>query len=63
MATITTPKSLITEKDLMIIPRLEYENLLKYTMITEEHENLWQNASREKFFRSYNVSDEIYDQI
>ena len=63
MTTITIPKNLIMEKDLMIIPRLEYQNLLKHTVINEEHESLWQNASRDKFFKSYNKSDAIYDQI
>ena len=63
VTTITIPKNLIMEKDLMIIPRLEYQNLLRYTAISGEHEGLWQNASKEKFFRSYKKSDEIYDQI
>lgn len=63
MTTITIPKNLIMEKDLMIIPRLEYQNLLKYTMINEEHESLWQNASKNKFLKSYSKSDEVYDQI
>jgi hypothetical protein len=63
MTTITIPKNLIMEKDLMVIPRLEYQNLLKYTIVKEEHESLWQNASKEKFLKSYNKSDAIYDQI
>lgn len=63
MTTITIPKNLITEKDLMIIPRLEYQNLLKYTETNEGHESLWQDAVKDKFFKSYSKSDEIYDQI
>ena len=63
MTTITIPKNLIMEKDLLIIPRLEYQNLLKYIVIDKEHERLWQRASRDKFFKSYNKSDAIYDQI
>ena len=51
------------EKDLMIIPRLEYQNLLKYTLISEEHESLWQKTSKNKFLKFYNKSDAIYDQI
>lgn len=51
------------EKDLMIIPRLEYQNLLNYAVINEEHENLWRRASKDKFLKSYNKSDAIYDQI
>ena len=63
MTTITIPKNLITEKDLMIIPRLEYQNLLKYAIVNEEHESLWQNSSKNKFLKSYNKSDAVYDQI
>jgi len=63
MTTITIPKNLIMEKDLMIIPRLEYQNLLKYIVVSKEHESLWQDASKDKFFKSYNKSDAIYDQI
>lgn len=32
-------------------------------IINEENENLWQNASKDKFLESYNKSDAIYDQI
>lgn len=63
MATITIPKNLIMEKDLLIIPLLEYQNLLKYAEVGKEHESLWQNASKDKFLKSYNESDAIYDQI
>ena len=51
------------EKDLMIIPRLEYQNLLKYAVIDKKHESLWRDASRNKFLKSYSKSDAIYDQI
>ena len=63
MTSITIPKNLMMEKDLMIIPRLEYQNLLKYTLISEEHESLWQKTSKNKFLKFYNKSDAIYDQI
>ena len=63
MTTITIPKNLIMEKDLMIIPRLEYQNLLKYTVFNKEHESLWWEASKTKFLKSYSKSDSIYDQI
>ena len=63
MATITIPPNLIMEKDLMIIPRLEYQKLLKYIVIDEGHESLWKQASKDKFLKSYNKSDSIYDQI
>jgi len=63
MTTITIPPNLIMEKDLMIIPRLEYQKLLKYIVIDEGHESLWKQASKDKFLKSYNKSDSIYDQI
>jgi len=63
MTTITIPKNLILEKDLMIVPRLEYQNLLKHTVLNEEDESLWRNASKNKFLKSFNKSDAIYDQI
>ena len=63
MTTITIPKNIITEEDLMIIPRLEYQNLLKYRVSNEDDESLWQNSFKNKFFKSYNKSDAIYDQV
>lgn len=63
MATITVPKNLMKEKDLMIIPRSKYERILAYLKITGEDENLWRKASKYNFFKSYNRSDIIYDQI
>jgi len=63
MTTITIPKELITEKDLVIIPRLEYQNLLKHTVVNGDHEGLWQEASKDKFLKSYHRSDAIYDKI
>ena len=63
MATITIPKNLIKEKDLMLIPRSQYENLLRSFKKTESYEHLWSKAAQEKFFQSYSKSDEIYDQI
>ena len=63
MKTITIPKKLMTEKDLMIIPRSEYEGLLKRIKIIENDEFLWESAARDTFLRSYGTSDEIYDYI
>lgn len=63
MTTITIPKNLITEKDLMIIPRSQYENFLKYITSNEEYEDLWKNTAKNKFLKSYNKSDSIYDKI
>lgn len=67
MTTITIPKNLMMEKDLMIVPRMEYEGLLKRLMIAEDYENayehLWKSSARDKFFKAYSKSDEIYDQI
>ena len=63
MTTITIPTNLISEKDLMVIPRLQYEKILNYLKITNEHENIWMNASKDKFLKSYNKSDAVYDQI
>ena len=63
MATITIPENLINEKDLMLIPRLKYEGLLKRLKIIENYEHLWKSSSKDKFSKSYGKSDEIYDQI
>ena len=63
MATITIPKNLINEKDLMLIPRLKYEGLLKRLKVIENYEHLWKGPSKDKFSKSYGTSDEIYDQI
>ena len=40
MPTITIPKNLIMEKDLMIIPRSEYEGLFKRIKIIEDYEHI-----------------------
>lgn len=67
MNTITIPKNLIKNDDLVIIPRMEYEGLLKRLSVVDdyeqEYENLWKSAAKDKFFKSYSKSDEIYDQI
>jgi len=63
MNTITIPKNLIKETDLIVVPRSKYERLLAYLKITGEDENLWQKASKDNFFKSYSKSDLIYDQI
>ncbi|MBI3458837.1 hypothetical protein HY061_01065 [Candidatus Azambacteria bacterium] len=61
--TITIPTDLLLEKDLIILPRKEYETILNYLKITGEYENLWINASKNKFLKSYHKSDTIYDQV
>ncbi|OGG91532.1 hypothetical protein A3H16_01660 [Candidatus Kaiserbacteria bacterium RIFCSPLOWO2_12_FULL_53_8] len=63
MTTITIPKNVMTEKDLMIIPRSEYKGLLKRLRIIEKDEQLWKSAAKDKFFKAYSTSDEIYDQV
>ena len=40
MVTITIPKNLIKEKDLMLIPRFKYEGLLKRLKIIENYEEM-----------------------
>jgi len=61
MTTITIPKNLMNEKDLMIVPRSKYERLLAYLKITGEDENLWHKASKDNFFKSYGKSDIMID--
>ncbi|MFZ1019867.1 MAG: hypothetical protein WAN61_02670 [Minisyncoccia bacterium] len=63
MATITIPKNLIKEKDLMLISRSQYKNFLRSSKMFESYEHLWRNATKNKFFKAYSKSDEIYDQI
>ena len=63
MATITIPKNLIMEKDLMVVSRSKYERILSYLKITGEDENLWHKSSKDNCFRSYSKSDATYDQI
>ena len=53
----------IKEKDLVLISRSQYENLLKHSATNEEYEHLWKNAAKANFFKAYSKSDEIYDQI
>ena len=63
MTTITIPNNLRAEKDLVVIPRLQYENFLKYLTNDKDFESLWNNAVKEAFLESYSKSDSIYDQI
>ena len=63
MTTITIPKNLISEKDLVIVPRFKYERILAYLKITGEDKNLWRKISKDKFFKSYSKSEMVYDQI
>ena len=63
MITLNSIKNFIKEKDLILIPRSKYENLLKSSKMFEQYEHLWKKAAKDKFFESYSKSDEIYDQI
>jgi hypothetical protein len=63
MTTITIPKNLMTEKDLMVIPRSEYEGLLRRLKVVGHDEFLWKSAAKDTFLRAYSESDEIYDQV
>ncbi len=63
MTTITIPKNLMREKDLMLVSRLEYKNLLRSSKMFERYEHLWKSAAKNKLFKSYSKSDEMYDQI
>ena len=53
----------MSEKDLMLVSRLEYERLLKHSEIIEGYEHLWKSVAKNKFFKSYSKSDAIYDRI
>ena len=59
MVTITIPKNLIKEKDLMLIPRFKYEGLLKRLKIIENYEHLWKNVSKNKFFEEEDTDEAI----
>ena len=48
MTTITIPKNLIKEKDLMLIPRSQYKNLLR--------------SFKSRSLKFYSKSDAIYDE-
>ena len=64
MTTITIPKHLIKEKDLMLIPRLQYENLLRLSKkIIDQEKHLWQGATQKNLLKSYGKADAIYDSI
>ena len=64
MNTITIPNNLIKEKDLVLIPRLEYERFLNYFEKFSNKENqLWQDAGEKELLKSYSISDEIYDTL
>ena len=63
MTTITIPKNLIMEKDLMIISRSKYDSILEYLKIIEDYEHLWKNVTKNKLLKSYSKSDSIYDQV
>ena len=62
MTTITIPKNLMKEKDLMIVPRLKYERLLKSSKMIEQYERLWENVAKGKFLKSYGKFDAIYEE-
>ena len=37
--------------------------IFKHSVVNENYESLWNKAIKNKFFKSYSKSDEIYDQI
>ena len=64
MITITIPKHLIKEKDLMLIPRLQYEKLLMLSKkIIDQEKHLWQGVAQKNLLKSYGKADAIYDSI
>lgn len=62
MTTITISKEAMKE-GFVVLPRREYQELLKHKTINEEHESLWQAGSQDKLLKSYHKSDAIYDKI
>ena len=63
MTTITIPTQLTKEKDLILVPRRQYENLVRRSRMGEKYEDLWKNAAKDHFSKSYSKADAIYDQI
>jgi len=64
MTTITIPQNLIREKELIIIPRRNYEDLLRKAVgKTESRDKIWKKLSKKNFLKFYNKTNEIYDQI
>ncbi|MBI2627359.1 hypothetical protein HYW72_00325 [Candidatus Nomurabacteria bacterium] len=59
MTTITIPKNLMSEKNLMIVPRSKYEGLLKRLKIIEDYEHLWKSASKNKFFEDMDTDEAV----
>ncbi len=62
MNTITIPQDLIKEKDLMLVPRSKYENLLKSSKMIAQYEHLWKTNAKNKFLKSYSKADTIYEE-
>jgi len=49
MTTITIPQNLIREKELIIIPRRNYEDLLRKAVgKTESRDKIWKKLSKKK---------------
>lgn len=46
MTTITIPEKLIKEKDLVVIPRKEYEELLEKQKVTEKDVLRWSKEAK-----------------
>ena len=64
MTTITIPKNLRREKDLIVVPRSYYEYLLKTShRCVEEEDRLWKELSKKNFLRAYGPSDSVYDSL
>lgn len=61
---ITIPKELADKDDLVVIPRRDYEEFLRYLKRIKDHdERLWRETSKKKLLDSYDQADAIYDKI
>jgi len=52
------------EKELVLVPRKQYEDLLRRLKKNNDQEKqLWQKSSKNNFLKSYNKRDAIYDKL
>ncbi|OGI70156.1 hypothetical protein A3A09_03565 [Candidatus Nomurabacteria bacterium RIFCSPLOWO2_01_FULL_42_20] len=66
MTTITIPKKLIFNDDLIILPRRRYEELLKQSSTKTKYDReklTWKKSAKKNLFKLYSKADSIYDQI
>ena len=64
MTIVTIPKELMREKELVLVPRKQYEDLLRRLKKNNDQEKqLWQKSSKNNFLKSYNKRDAIYDKL